>query len=88
MQQNIIKHQNQVSISMINTIMHVLSKYCTFIMKMALDAPTITSTKSNLCLLTNVKMLLRLSAVMSLLEAVHSLIKFSQLCDIFVCDLI
>jgi hypothetical protein len=82
-----MKHQNQMSISMINHVKHVLFEYRTFIMKMALDAPTITSTKSNLCLLTNLKML-GLNAIMSLLEAVHSLIKFSQLHDIFVCDLI
>ncbi len=57
-------------------------------MKMALDAPTIDSTKSNLCLLTNVKTLLGLNAIMSLLKAIHSLINFSQLRDVFACDLI
>jgi hypothetical protein len=42
-------------ISMIDLVKHVLFEYRTFLMKMALDAPTIASTKSNLCLLTNVK---------------------------------
>jgi hypothetical protein len=53
-------------------------------MKMALDAPTIASTNSTLCLLTNVKTLLGLNVIMPLLEANHSLIKFSQLRDVFV----
>jgi len=73
---------------MFSPILHVLSKYHTFFMKMPLDVATITSTKSNLCLLTNVEMLLRLNVVLPLLEAMHSLIKFAQLWDMFVCDFI
>jgi len=59
-------------ISTINPIKHVLSKYHTFIMKMALDAPTIPSTKSNLSSLIDVETLLSLNAMMSTLEAIHS----------------
>jgi hypothetical protein len=66
-------------ISMLNPVLHMLSKYRIFFLKMALDVATITSTKSNLCLLTNVEMLLGLNVVMPLLEAMHSLIKFAQL---------
>jgi hypothetical protein len=73
---------------MLSIVLHVLFKYRTLIMKMALDATTITSAKSNLCLLTNVEMLLGLNVVMPLLEAMHSLIKFAQLQDVFVCDFI
>jgi hypothetical protein len=73
---------------MISLVKHVLSEYCTLLMKITLNAPTIASTKSNLCLLTDVKMLLRLNAIMPLLEVVHSLIKFSQLHNVFVCDFI
>ncbi len=75
-------------ISMISFIKHVLFEYCTFLMNMALDAPTIIFAKSNLCILVNVKMLLGLNAIIPLLEAVHSLIKISQLRDVFVCDFI
>jgi len=57
-------------------------------MKMALDALTIPSTKSNFYLLTNVETLLGLNVVMSLLEVVHPLNKFAQLTDVFVCDCI
>ncbi len=73
---------------MINSIKHVLFKYCTLLMKMALGAPTIAFAKSNLCLMTNVKMLLGLNAIMPLLEEVHSLIKISQLHDVLICDFI
>ncbi len=58
---------------------HVLFEYHTLFMTMALNAPTITFTKSNLYLLTYVEMLLGLNVVMPLLEVVHSLIKFAQI---------
>jgi hypothetical protein len=51
-------------ISMINPIKCVLSMYYTLLMKMALDAPTILSAKSNLFLLINVETLLGLNVVM------------------------
>jgi hypothetical protein len=70
---------------MISPIKRVLFEYHTFFTKMALNAPTIVFTKSNMCLLTNVKTLLGLNVIMPLLEAIHSLIKLSQLCDVFVC---
>ncbi len=60
-------------------------RVATFFMKLTLDAPTIASTKSNLCLLTNVKTLLGLNVIMPLLGVVYSLIKISQLHDVFVC---
>jgi hypothetical protein len=75
-------------ISIISLVKRVLSEYCTFHMRITLNAPTIASTKSNLCLLTNVKTLLRLNAIMPLLDAIHSLIKFSQLRDVFMCEFI
>jgi hypothetical protein len=46
---------------MFSPVLHVLSKYYTLLMKMALDVTMITFTKSNLCLLTNVEMLLGLN---------------------------
>ncbi len=73
---------------MINVVKCVLFEYRTLFMKMALDALTIASAKSNLCLLTNVKSLLGFNAIITLLEVVHSLIKFSQLRDVFVGDFI
>jgi hypothetical protein len=57
-------------------------------MKMALNTSIIPSTKSNLSLLTNVETLMGLNVVMLMLNGVHSLIKFTQLKDIFVYDFI
>ncbi len=51
-------------ISMINLVKCVLFEYCIFFMNMALDAPTIHSTKSNFYLLTNVETLLGFNAMM------------------------
>ncbi len=75
-------------ISMISFVKHVLFKYHIFFMKMTLEAPIITVAKSNLCVFTNVESLLGLNAIMLLLEVVHSFIKFTQPCDMFVCDFI
>jgi hypothetical protein len=50
---------------------------------MALDAPTIAATKFNLCLFIDVELLLGSNDIMPLLEVVHSLIKFAQLCNVF-----
>jgi hypothetical protein len=55
-------------------------------MRMALDTSTIPNVGSNLFLFIDVKTLLGLNVVMLLLDAVQSLIKFTQLKDVFVCD--
>jgi hypothetical protein len=57
-------------------------------MKKAWDAPTIPSTKSIQFLLIDVETLLGLNAMMLKLKAIHSLIKFAQLEDVFVYDFI
>jgi len=71
---------------MISHVKHVLFEYCTFLTKMALNAPTITFSKSNLCLLTNIEILLGLNAITPLLETMQSLIKFTPLYDVFACN--
>ncbi len=87
---NKILHNIKTSwISMINLVKWVLSKYHTLFMKMALDAATIPSIQPfSLSLFTDVETLLGLNAMMPLLKAVHSLIKFAQLKDVFVYDFI
>jgi len=65
-------------ISTISPIKHVLSKYHTLIMKMALDAPTMPSTKSNLFSLIDVETLSGLNAMISTLGTTYSLINFAQ----------
>ncbi len=64
-------------ISTIGPIKHVFSKYCTLIMKMALDALAIPSIESNLFLLIDVETLLGLNAMTLTLKAIHLLIKFA-----------
>jgi len=73
---------------MISLIERVLFEYCTLLMKVALNAPIIPFAKSNLSLLTNMETLLGLNVVMLMLKAIHSLIKFTQLRDVFVYDFI
>ncbi len=63
---------------MINLVKHVLSEYYILFMKMALDALTIPFAKSIFSLWTNLETLLGLNAMMSMLETIHSLIKFAQ----------
>jgi len=52
---------------------------------MALDAFIVTFAKYNQYLMVNVKMLLGLNVIMPLLETIHSLIKFAQPHDVFMC---
>ncbi len=69
-------------ISTINLVKWVLFEYCTLLMKMVLNATIIPSSQSNLSLLIDVETLLGLNAMMPLLEAICSLIKFAQLRDV------
>ncbi len=63
---------------MISFVKHVLIKYYIFFfVKMTLDAPTIPSIKSIFSLLIDVESLSGLNVMMSMLEAIHSLIKFA-----------
>jgi hypothetical protein len=57
-------------------------------MKMALNVAAIPIVQSNLSLLIYVATLLGLNAMMPLLKTIHSLIKFSQMRDVFACDFI
>jgi hypothetical protein len=65
-------------ISMVHFIKHVLFLNHIFFMKMALDAPTIATTKFSLCLFIDVELLLGSNDIMPLLEVVHFLIKFAH----------
>jgi hypothetical protein len=58
------------------------------LMKMALDTLTITLVASNLELLYDVEILLSLVCLVPMLEFFNALVKFAQLCDIFVCDFV
>jgi hypothetical protein len=74
---------------MINHVKFVLFEYPTFFMNMALDASIVTFSKSNLFLFIDAKTFVGVECYyMSLLEIIHSLIKFAQLHDVFICDFI
>jgi hypothetical protein len=64
-----------------------MAKYKTLLMKMAFDDPTNDKAKANF-VLCDLKFLLRLVAILPLLQAFHNLIKFSWLCDVFVYDFV
>ncbi len=57
-------------------------------MKMALDGPTNDKAKVIFESLCDVQSLLRLATILSLLQAVHNLIKMSWLHDVFVYDFV
>jgi hypothetical protein len=57
-------------------------------MKMTLNVATITFVQSNLSLFIYVETLLGLNTLIPLLKAIHSLIKFSQVRDVFAFDFI
>lgn len=44
--------------------------------------------RANLHSMPNIEMLLELTYILPMLEAIHSFIKFSQLCDVFVSNCI
>jgi hypothetical protein len=68
---------------MISLIKCVLSKYHTLFIKMTLYAPTQPFIKFKFFLLIDVETLFNLTAMMPMLKAIHSLIKFTQLRDFF-----
>lgn len=66
----------------------VMKKYHILLLKMGLHAPIEVNVNVNLTHLVDVEVLLGLSCVFPLLEIVHNLIKFNQMCDTFSCDFI
>jgi hypothetical protein len=60
---------------MLNLVKHLLFEYHILLMKMTLNAPTISFIKSNLCLFTNVEILLNI---------VDFFIKFGQMHNVCV----
>jgi hypothetical protein len=63
-----------------------MAEYKTMLMKMALDMDATSQVAPNFEHLVDLDMLLYLSYILPLLEYVHSLVKFSQCNDIFVCN--
>jgi hypothetical protein len=66
----------------------VMEQYRPLIAKMHDDVVKNNTTIKNLSLLCDLELILGLHAILSLLDCVHTLIKFAQSCNIFVCDFI
>jgi len=72
-------------ISMLEPLKQVMTKYKTLIMKISQDNASIAQARFNLILFCDLPLLLGLSCLLPLLEAVNALIKFAQGRDIFIC---
>jgi hypothetical protein len=63
-------------------------EYNTLLLKMALDNPTNQWAKLNYENLCDLQVLLGFACILPLLEYVHAFIKFAQMKDVYVCDLV
>jgi hypothetical protein len=75
-------------ISMLSLAKRMMAKYRTLLVKMALDNPTNQQTKLNYENLFDFQVLFRHVCILPLLEFVHAFIKFAQMRDVYVCDLV
>jgi hypothetical protein len=75
-------------ISLLEPLKRLSGEYKTLIVKFAEDAHQESSAKKNLSLLCDVSTLLALPYILPLLESINSLIKFAQVGNIFVSDMI
>jgi len=65
-----------------------MEKYMTMLVKMVLDNPTNQQVKLNYKNLCDLQVLLGLVCILPLLEFFHAFIKFAQMRDLYVCDLV
>ena len=85
----ILENIKMIWISMLNPLKRVFSEYRTLLVNMYSDylvKPTILAAKINYELMTDIKCLLTLIAVLPLLEAVKTLVVFVQFPSVYVCD--
>ncbi len=75
-------------ISMLNLAKRLMAEYITFLVKMVLNNPTNQQTKQNYEHLCDFQTLLGLAYILPLLESMHDLIKFAQMRNVFICDLV
>ncbi len=75
-------------ISMLSLAKKVMAKYKTLLVKVALDSPTNQQAKMNYENLCDFQVLLGLVCILPLLEFVHAFIKFAQVRDVYVCDMV
>jgi hypothetical protein len=85
---NLSKNVKTRWINMISCIKHIMEQYCALIANMHDDVLRNNIGIHNLSLFCDLELILGLHAIFPLLHCVHTLIKFVQSCDIFMCDFI
>ncbi len=73
---------------MLSLAKKLMAEYKTFLVKMALDSLTNQQAKQNYEHLCDLQTFLKLACILPLLESMHAIIKFAQMWDLFMCDLV
>lgn len=73
-------------ISMFSPLKQLLGEYKSLVVKMYTDAPKNKPTQKNLDLRCHLELVLGLSYILPMLEVVHTLIKYAQRWDVFICE--
>jgi hypothetical protein len=73
-------------ISMLNLLKWLLEKYKSLIVKMYMDVPKSKPMLDNLNLLRHLELVTSLSCILPMLEVVHTLIKYVQRWNVFICE--
>jgi hypothetical protein len=86
--QRILKNIKTRWISCLEPVKRVLSEYRALVLKMHMDAPSLATAKANLNLLCEIELLLGMTCILPMLEALNYLMKFSQQTTCFVSDMV
>jgi hypothetical protein len=86
--QRILKSIKTRWISCLEPMKRVLSEYHALVLKMHMDASSLATAKANLNLLCEIELLLGLTCILPMLEALNYLMKFSQQTACFVSDMV
>jgi hypothetical protein len=73
---------------MLSLAKHVMAKYKTLLMKMAIDNPSNVKAKTNVDLFCDVQVMFGFVAIFLLLHFIQNFIKSREWRDVFVCDLV
>ena len=86
--QRILRNVKTRWISCLEPVKRVMSEYKALVLKMQMDSSSLATAKGNLNLLCEIELFLGLACILSMLEALNYLIKFSQQTTCFVCDMV
>jgi len=73
-------------ISMFSPLKQLLGEYKSLVVKMYIDAPKNKTIQKNLDFLCDLELVLGPPCILPMLEAVHTLIKYAQRWDVFICE--